>query len=47
MMCDKAKFGRLMPYTFADFSDVNYLISDDTIPENIRQMAEAAGVKIL
>ena len=47
MMCDKAKFGRLMPYTFADFPDVNYLISDDTLPESIRQKAEAAGVKIL
>ena len=47
MMCDKAKFGRLMPYTFADFPDVNYLISDDTLPESVRQKAEAAGVKIL
>ena len=46
MMCDKAKFGRLMPYTFANFSDVNYLVSDDTVPENIRQAAEEAGVKI-
>ena len=47
MLCDHAKFSRLMPYTFADFKDVDYLISDKPLPESIRKAAEAAGVKIL
>lgn len=47
MLCDFAKFSRLMPYTFADFSDVDYLVCDRPLPEVIRQAAEAAGVKIL
>lgn len=47
MVCDHVKFTRLMPYTFAEFADVDYLISDEPLPENIRQAAEAAGVKIL
>lgn len=47
VMCDKAKFSRLMPYTFADFPDVDYLICDDVVPDNIRRAAESAGVRIL
>lgn len=47
VLCDKAKFSRLMPYTFAGFADVDILISDHKLPEAICQAAEAAGVKIL
>ncbi|MBQ8360042.1 MAG: DeoR/GlpR transcriptional regulator [Oscillospiraceae bacterium] len=47
VMCDQAKFSRLMPYTFATFADVDYLICDGQVPENILQTATAAGVKIL
>ena len=47
MLCDHAKFSRLMPYTFADFADVDYLISDKPLPETIANAVEAADVKIL
>ena len=47
MLCDHAKFSRLMPYTFADFEDVDFLISDKPLPESIRKAAEEAGVKVL
>ena len=47
MLCDYAKFSRLMPYTFADFSDVDYLVCDKPLPESVRQAAEAANVTIL
>ena len=47
VMCDRTKFSRLMPYTFAEFSDVDYLISDGEIPETIRRAAENAGTTIL
>ena len=47
MLCDHDKFSRLMPYTFADFKDVDYLISDIPLPDTIRQAADAANVKIL
>lgn len=47
VVCDKAKFSRLMPYTFAKFEDVDYLISDAPLPESVRSAAEAAGVQIL
>lgn len=47
VMCDSAKFSRLMPYTFAGFADVDYLISDKAVPEHIAQAAREAGVKVL
>lgn len=47
VMCDNTKFSRLMPYTFAQFSDVDYLISDQTVPETVSEACESAGVVIL
>ena len=47
VLCDHGKFSRLMPYTFADFKDIDYLVSDAPLPEPIAKAAEAAGVKIL
>lgn len=47
VMCDNTKFSRLMPYTFATFDDVDYLIADQRVPEAIAVAATAAGVKIL
>lgn len=47
VMCDHTKFSRLMPYTFAHFEDVQYLISDGEIPETVIQAAKSAGVTVL
>ncbi|MBO4873180.1 MAG: DeoR/GlpR transcriptional regulator [Lachnospiraceae bacterium] len=47
LVCDKTKFSRRMPFTFAYFSDIDILISDDAVPADIRAAAEANGVKIL
>lgn len=47
VMCDNTKFSRLMPYTFATFDEVEYLIADQEVPEAIAAAAANAGVKIL
>lgn len=47
VMCDHTKFSRLMPYTFAGFEDVQYLISDGKIPQPVEMAAKTAGVTIL
>lgn len=47
VMCDQAKFSRLMPYTFARFDDVNYLVCDAPVPETIAHAAKTAGIKLL
>ena len=47
IMCDRAKLSRLMPYTFARPEDVDYLISDGTLPDPFAQAARQAGVTLL
>ena len=47
VMCDHAKFSRLMPYTFATFDEVDYLISDGEVPDGIMKSALQSGVKVL
>lgn len=47
IMCDRGKFSRLMPYTFARLADIDYLISDDAVPETIVADAKTDGVAIL
>lgn len=46
-MCDKGKFSRLMPYTFGQFQDVDYFVTDDSAPEQIANQLRANGVIIL
>lgn len=47
VMCDHGKFSRLMPYTFATFRDVDYLISDERVPDSIAVAAVEGGVEVL
>ena len=47
VMCTQDKLKCLMPYTFANMSDVDYLISDGPMPQAFRSAADEAGLKIL
>ena len=47
VMCGNEKFSSLMPYTFANLSDVDYMITDTDLPESFRQAAKAAGIVLL
>ena len=47
VMCTKDKLKCLMPYTFAQLSDVDYMISDEPMPENFCLAAKQAGLEIL
>ena len=47
VMCTREKLSCLMPYTFAEFADVDYLICDETMPENFISAAREAGVILL
>lgn len=46
-MCGHEKFSCLMPYTFAQLSDVDYIISDLPVPEPVATETQLTGVKIL
>jgi DeoR family transcriptional regulator of aga operon len=47
ILCDHTKFSRLMPYTFASFSDAKYMVCDGPVPENLAQAAGKSGLTIL
>lgn len=47
LMCGRDKLSCLMPYTFAKLSDADYLISDEPMPDEFKQAAEQAGLKLL
>lgn len=47
VMCGRDKLSCLMPYTFAHFSDVDYLISDEPMPEDFEKAAQEAGIILL
>ncbi len=47
VMCDTDKFSRMMPYTFATLSDVDYLITDREVADNIRIATRENGVQTL
>jgi len=46
-MCGHEKFSCLMPYTYAQFADIDYMICDTVVPEAIASAAKEADVKIL
>ena len=47
VMCTQEKLRCLMPYTFANIQDVDYLISDAPMPEPFQQIAKQHGTIIL
>ena len=47
IMCGRDKLSCLMPYTFATFEDIDYIISDEPMPEDFVRAAQAAGVIML
>lgn len=47
VMCSREKLNCLMPYTFAHLSDVDYLISDEPMPEAFAEAARQVDVTLL
>lgn len=47
IMCGRDKLSCLMPYTFANFCDVDYVITDEQMPDEFIRAARAGGVTLL
>ena len=47
VMCSREKLKCLMPYTFAQLTDVDYLIADEAMPEQFQIAARKADLKLL
>lgn len=47
MLVDSSKFNKVLAFTFGNLQDLDILISDDNIPDDIREKAQKAGVAVL
>ncbi len=47
MLLDSSKVGKKTPYTFAELSDVDYLVVDKSFPKDLKTAIENSGVKVL
>lgn len=47
ILMDSSKCGKILPYTFGNVEDVDYIISDGSLPEEFVQRARKAGTVIL
>lgn len=47
LLMDSSKCGKILPYTFGDMEDMDYIVSDGHLPEEFLKRAEEAGVTIL
>jgi DeoR/GlpR family transcriptional regulator of sugar metabolism len=44
---DSTKVDKSLPYTFGTLEEIDVLISDDTLPQDVRIAAQKAGVEVL
>lgn len=47
MLMDSTKVGKSLPYTFGTLDDIDVLISDESLPQDIRLAAQRAGVEVI
>lgn len=47
VLVDSSKIDRILPFTFADMKDIDYLISDRPLPQNILALAKKHNVQVL
>ena len=47
ILMDSSKCGKILPYTFGNVEDVDFIISDGKLPEELILRAQKAGTKIL
>jgi len=47
LLMDSSKCGKIMPYTFGNIEDADYIVSDGKLPPEIMERAERAGTVVL
>ncbi len=47
MLIDSSKVGKKTPYTFAELSDVDYLVVDKNFPKELKTALENSGIKVI
>ena len=46
VLMDNSKLDKILPYTFADLTEVDTIITDKPLPDDISKIVENAGVHI-
>ena len=47
ILMDSSKCGKILPYTFGNVEDVDYIITDGEVPASLRERVEKVGTEIL
>lgn len=47
VLMDTSKLNKTLPYTFGQLKDIDVLITEGTVPEDIRAFIEGAGVQVI
>lgn len=47
ILMDSSKCGKILPYTFGNVEDVDYIIGDDELPQSFRERTAKAGTLLL
>lgn len=47
MMLDSSKIGKIMPYTFARLEDIDVLITDDSFPDDLKQLFAQKNIVVM
>jgi DeoR/GlpR family transcriptional regulator of sugar metabolism len=47
MLLDSSKVGKNMPFTFAELSNINYLVVDGNFPQVIKSKIENSGTIVI
>ena len=47
ILMDSSKYGKILPYTFGDVGDADFIVSDNELPEEFVRKAQEADVTVL
>lgn len=47
MLMDSSKIDKSLPYTFANFSDIDILITNTSLPDDLAKMAAEKNVNVI
>lgn len=47
LLMDRSKYGKIMPYTFGEIKDADYIIGDDKLPDDFVDKVKKEGVILL
>ena len=47
MLLDSSKVNKKTPYTFCELKDINYLVTDDNFPKELKNSITESGIKVV